>query len=208
MDVKAENLSFVNILSKGQYIVPDYQREYDWEDEEIDEFISDIEELDREEKYFIGHMVFEGDYNGFEFFVIDGQQRITTVTIMLCVIRDLLYALETLNSIKIADTMNSKYVFNTDKNGVLFPVLRNDMPYPILQAYVQSEPDKKNRNIKPHKSGEIKIVHAYDKFLKLFTGFTEAKLIEYRDKLFNLEIIFVAVKPSDETEKLTLTKSS
>ena len=84
MEVKAENVRFENVLIKGQFIIPDYQREFDWEEPELNEFLEDIIELNINDSHFIGHMVFEGDFNGTEFFVIDGQQRITTITILLC----------------------------------------------------------------------------------------------------------------------------
>lgn len=78
MEVKAENLRIENVLTKGQYFIPDYQREFDWADDELNEFIEDVLELEDEERYFIGHMVFEGDFNGTTFNVIDGQQRMSS----------------------------------------------------------------------------------------------------------------------------------
>jgi len=198
MDVKAENLLIENLFTKGQLIIPDYQREYDWDDLEIEEFINDIQESELDEKYFIGHMVFEGDFNGTKFDVIDGQQRITTITILLCVIRDLLYELKTTESIKLADAINIKYVFNTDKDGNEFEVLRNDMPYPILQTYVQSKPIEKDLRKKPSKSGERKIVNSYDKLKKIFCEKSVKELTTLRDKILNMEFIFVAVKKSED----------
>lgn len=158
MDVKAENLLLENLLTKGQFIIPDYQREYDWDDTEIDEFLDDLNDLEKDEKYFIGHMVFEGDFNGTKFSVIDGQQRITTTTILLCVVRDLLIQINSIPSIKLAEAIHNKYVFNKDKNGEDFEVLRNDMPYPILQAYVQSKFNEKDKRVKPHKKEKRKLL--------------------------------------------------
>jgi uncharacterized protein with ParB-like and HNH nuclease domain len=202
MDVKAENLLMENLLTKGQFIIPDYQREYDWDDSEIDEFLDDLEELEKDEKYFIGHMVFEGDFNGTKFSVIDGQQRITTATILLCAVRDLLIQINSESSIKLANAIHDKYVFNKDKNGNDYEVLRNDMPYPILQAYVQSKFNEKDKKVRPVKSGEKKIIKAYDKFQRLLSSWDQNSLIEYRDKLLNLEVIFVAVKESEDNEKV------
>jgi uncharacterized protein with ParB-like and HNH nuclease domain len=88
MNVEARSQIIENVLRKGQYIIPGYQREYDWTEENINEFLNDIKDSN-EKNYFIGHMVCEGNYNGATFEVIDGQQRITTITIMLSVIRDI-----------------------------------------------------------------------------------------------------------------------
>lgn len=86
MNVEARSQTIESILKKGQYIIPEYQREYDWTEENLNEFIQDINES-TEDNYFIGHMVCEGNYNGTSFKVIDGQQRITTITIMLSVFK-------------------------------------------------------------------------------------------------------------------------
>ena len=63
MKVDAQGMPIRKLLTDGKYIIPDYQREYDWEEEQISEFIDDINE-NNNESYFIGHMVFEGKRNG------------------------------------------------------------------------------------------------------------------------------------------------
>jgi len=77
------------------YVVPDYQREYVWEDKHVEAFIGDIYEEfssadDEQTDYFIGSIVVcsaaTGDTKTLE--LIDGQQRITTAYIALCAIRD------------------------------------------------------------------------------------------------------------------------
>ena len=35
MDVRAENITIENVLIKGQFFIPDYQREFDWAEEEL-----------------------------------------------------------------------------------------------------------------------------------------------------------------------------
>ena len=189
MNVEARSLLIENVLKKGQFIIPDYQREYDWTDENLDEFIGDIEDAEQE-KYFIGHMVFEGNFNGSKFKVIDGQQRITTITIMLCVLRDI-FSEKTLYNL--SDGLNDNFIFARDKDNNEYIILDNKMPYPVLQYRVQSKPGKKNKKIQPKKSGERKIIKAYEKFYKKWKELNEKTLKSLRDKILNLEIIFVAV---------------
>lgn len=199
MNVRAENMTISNIFKKGKFIIPDYQREYDWNKENLNEFFDDINELEKNEHYFIGHMVCEGDFNGNEFKVIDGQQRITTITIMLCTIRDIFYKIEKMN---LAQGIHENYIFSKDKDYKEYVILENKMPYPVLQKYVQNTPDKKDTLLKPVKSGEKKIIEAYKDFLDRIQTWTEDELIVLRDKLLNLEIIFVAV--SDEVDAFTI----
>ena len=70
---------------KNHYVVPDYQREYVWEETQVEQLISDIEgayETNSEKPYFLGMTVV---YNGGATLeLIDGQQRITTFFIVLC----------------------------------------------------------------------------------------------------------------------------
>lgn len=202
MEVEAFSQKISNVLSKGKFIIPDYQREYDWDESEINELLEDLEDIKADENYFIGHMVFEGKFTGNEFKVVDGQQRITTLTIMLSVIRDLFY-INSLNNL--GDGINDKYIFGKDVDNNPFVILENKMPYPILQSYVQSIPGKKDLTVKPIKSGEKKIMKAYDHFNTLFKNKTEQELKDLRDKILNLEVIFVAASDKVDAHSIFMT---
>jgi uncharacterized protein with ParB-like and HNH nuclease domain len=202
MEVEAFSQKISNVLSKGKFIIPDYQREYDWDESEINELLEDLEDVNSDESYFIGHMVFEGKFTGNEFKVIDGQQRITTFTIMLSVIRDLFYN-KNLNNL--GDGINDKYIFAKDVDNNPYVILENKMPYPILQSYVQSVPNKKDLTVKPVKSGEKKIIKAYDHFNSLFKNKLEEELKDLRDKILNLEVIFVAASDKVDAHSIFMT---
>lgn len=66
--------------------VPIYQREYDWEEDEIerllsdlDNYVDDIDKQDSNESYFTGAVILEkNEYPNNKFEVVDGQQRLTT----------------------------------------------------------------------------------------------------------------------------------
>lgn len=72
------------------YIVPDYQREYVWTDKEVHQLLEDIDEqLDAgsTREYFIGMVLVSPTKQKNQFEVIDGQQRLTTFFLLLCVLR-------------------------------------------------------------------------------------------------------------------------
>ena len=202
MKVEAHDMLVENLLRKGKFIIPDYQREYDWEDEHINELLEDIDETPIDENYFIGHMVFEGVFNGFEFKVVDGQQRITTLTILLSAIRDKFIELGETN---LAEAIHTTFIFGKDKNFTDYVVLENRMPYPLLQAYVQSKPNHKNTSVKPIKSGEKKIKNAYDKIIKHLSKLDRDNLIILRDKILKLEVIFVAASDQVDASSIFMT---
>ncbi|MHA1403965.1 MAG: DUF262 domain-containing protein [Candidatus Helarchaeota archaeon] len=76
--------------SDSFYQIPDYQRPYSWRDEEIDQLWDDLLTAfeSGSETYFLGPIILIQPKDKY-FEVVDGQQRLTTLTIMLCVIRDL-----------------------------------------------------------------------------------------------------------------------
>jgi hypothetical protein len=75
-----------------EFHIPDYQRPYAWESEQVIQLLEDlVDALDRggDEPYFLGSMVLVKDAGVPVADVIDGQQRLTTLTILLAVLRDL-----------------------------------------------------------------------------------------------------------------------
>ena len=74
------------------YIVPDYQREYVWKEKEVYQLLEDISDESSLSKqpYFIGTILVSpsDEINHFE--VIDGQQRLTTLFLLLCAMKCLL----------------------------------------------------------------------------------------------------------------------
>ena len=76
--------------SEFEFVIPDYQRPYRWGRDQVGQLLDDFEEtLDRADgdPYFMGSLVLVEV--GPHFDVIDGQQRLTTLTILLAVLRDL-----------------------------------------------------------------------------------------------------------------------
>lgn len=60
----------------GKLKVPNYQRAYAWESEQLNQFVSDMLEMKNKGNYYYGHFILEKTNNDFE--IIDGQQRLTT----------------------------------------------------------------------------------------------------------------------------------
>ncbi len=72
--------------------IPSYQRRYSWEEEQFEDLWRDLNDISQGGGHFFGTIVFmsgthvAGGTN--EIDIVDGQQRITTVSILLCAIRD------------------------------------------------------------------------------------------------------------------------
>ena len=86
---KPENQTISDLFScQAIYVIPNYQRQYSWVNEQLEELWSDLYESyinTPEECYFLGSIVVVDDGKGHHE-LVDGQQRITTLMIMLNVL--------------------------------------------------------------------------------------------------------------------------
>ncbi|MBI5234820.1 MAG: DUF262 domain-containing protein [Deltaproteobacteria bacterium] len=75
--------SFMDLIGNGKiHVVPRYQRDYSWNYEEWDDLWNDIEGIKTEKIHYMGYVVLQKTDDPLKFLVIDGQQRITTLSIL------------------------------------------------------------------------------------------------------------------------------
>jgi hypothetical protein len=123
------------------FLVPDYQREYVWKaDDQVEQFLTDIdneydENADQQESYFIGSIIIVKNKNKYD--VIDGQQRLTTITLTLCAIRDLLsnQELTELQKNHLNTVNNLLYSFDSDTEQLL---VRLELQYDESKGFLDS----------------------------------------------------------------------
>ncbi|WP_285015071.1 DUF262 domain-containing protein [Lactococcus garvieae] len=122
MKFEATGKSIKSILSEhDRLIIPRFQRDFSWDKRNYEEFLEDIlsqisyaNDTFIESNYFLGNMIFLGARNDKELEVIDGQQRLTTITILLAAIRNTLKELDNEYASRIATTIQDKYIINDD----------------------------------------------------------------------------------------------
>lgn len=68
------------LLSSSTFEIPQYQREYSWEKEEVEDFWSDLSNSINEDSYFLGLVILTDE--GQRKHVVDGQQRLVTLTLL------------------------------------------------------------------------------------------------------------------------------
>jgi hypothetical protein len=98
MELSAEQFSLSSLLGGGNKIrIPEYQRNYAWEATNIDQYFEDlVTVVESKEDHFFGPIVLLDEGN-LEYSVIDGQQRLTTTIMLLCLIRDRLHGMDNPN---------------------------------------------------------------------------------------------------------------
>ena len=82
--VQPQEFCINNIFYGTEYIIPIYQRNYAWTKYEIEQLLNDINDIpnDYKGKYYLGSLIVNQlGVNMFE--VIDGQQRLTTLYLLL-----------------------------------------------------------------------------------------------------------------------------
>ncbi|MCB9006099.1 MAG: DUF262 domain-containing protein [Ardenticatenaceae bacterium] len=114
--IESLDLNLAKIFSDF-YIVPSFQREYVWQEEQVEQLLNDIYDEYSDDgqasEYFIGSLVVCPSENDGVLELIDGQQRMTTSYLFLCAVRDHLAALkanslETLSKQIAATSMNDE----------------------------------------------------------------------------------------------------
>lgn len=152
MNVKPEYMSFGELFKNSNvFYTPTYQRDYSWEDEQIEQFCSDIQDALMKKKsgksceHFFGGVVCAqektfGSHRRIENLLVDGQQRLSTIVLFFSVIR------EVINNLNCEEAKDSEY--------------RNMILTDIYKYFYLDERD--NREIKKHV--RIKIGNADNEF--------------------------------------------
>lgn len=94
IDNNIAQLTVREFLSEGKYVIPIYQRNYDWGEREVLQLLEDISDYaknNNSQNYYIGYaVVFVRTVSGETYFeTIDGQQRLTTLTILASLLKNL-----------------------------------------------------------------------------------------------------------------------
>ena len=98
-DKQPKYYSIKELFSSDEYVIPIYQRNYDWEETHIAQLIQDIVDYivkskshnsESKPRYYIGSLIaYERKLEGSVIYeIIDGQQRLTTLTLLLIVIKN------------------------------------------------------------------------------------------------------------------------
>lgn len=129
--MKASPIQLNKFLQKQdtQFVIPIYQRNYDWSEEQCKQLLEDIMEVGRSPKdeakvHFIGSIVYvcNDEYTTDEieqYVIIDGQQRITTITLLLIA---LYHQAEELEDNKLAETIYEYYLINKNADDDSYKV--------------------------------------------------------------------------------------
>lgn len=188
---------------KDFYIVPDYQREYVWRaDHEVTQLLMDLYDefsSNKNKEYFIGTTVVF-DNNG-QKELIDGQQRTTTLFLMLCAFRNL-YALRGLPT-NVSDQLlqNVRYDEEGDEVSQLHLVLQYPDSETIIQQIVNRSPKRTATS-----ASAKRINDAYETIYKIIADNTEKDIDELKSLFmyFLRKLKFIQILTPDINDALKI----
>lgn len=166
-------MSFKEMIREKEIYVPNYQRTYSWEvarenekkKRQADLFLEDVmnhveNEAKVKENFYLGNFLYERD--GEKFAIIDGQQRLTTIIILLSVLNNLLKNEELKNII--------------DFNNIKFSTVKYDNE--DFQKYIFSNELDKFNNLKEFR--ESKVITNTESIRRVIEAY-----LYFKDKLVN-----------------------
>ncbi|WP_154569264.1 DUF262 and DUF1524 domain-containing protein [Helicobacter pylori] len=116
-------LNFIKDNQKNQLVIPIYQRVYSWEKEQCKQLWDDIIKIGGDDKmdgHFIGSILYVLDsitHSDNTLLIIDGQQRLTTITLLLTALRNHLSDEDEFLEKFSHQKIQNDYLINSDKDG-------------------------------------------------------------------------------------------
>ncbi|WP_120864050.1 DUF262 and DUF1524 domain-containing protein [Helicobacter pylori] len=123
--MKADAMKLLDFIGKSQekqFVIPIYQRLYSWKKEQCEQLWDDIIKIggnDKANGHFIGSILYVRDDNTHSspLLIIDGQQRLTTITLLLIALRDHLNDEDEFLEKFSHQKIQNRYLINSDKDG-------------------------------------------------------------------------------------------
>lgn len=197
--MKGSEVKLVSFMqgSDKRFVIPVYQRNYDWKTENCRQLYDDLIKVIRKgrKNHFFGSIVSVDDQNGGfnEHLVIDGQQRLTTVSLLLLAMHDLIEqgAVSQPKTLYLSEKILNEFLvdkYKDDETRIKLKPVKNDrLAFGRLfdkdkQYIVQS-------NI------TINYKYFYDRIRK-----EEITVDELYDAICRLEIISITLNPDDDPQ--------
>ena len=199
------NKTYRQLMGNGlRYEIPKFQRDYSWEAEHWDDLWQDIRALlaDEENEHYMGYLVLQTSNNK-EFQIIDGQQRLTTMSLLIlstlkCLKELVDSGIEAENNLKRKDSLLNSYIGYVDPVTLIsnnkLKLNRNSDDYYKQHLVLLKELPLRNTNSSEKQMREC-FNWYYDRIKKEFnTGESLAAFIDnIVDKLF-----FTVIEVTDQ----------
>jgi uncharacterized protein with ParB-like and HNH nuclease domain len=198
------------MVSGNKIFVPSYQRAYSWETETISNqpkkqtnvFLSDLEDYNKSKAntpYYFGHFLFEEKPKNL-YGIIDGQQRLTTIVIVLSA---LFARLKMLRPLSEEETQSLEDIV---KRGSAYKFDTVDYDKQLFKDYVIDQTKKNKDNLDTESAKRI--VSAFDFFTQYLSDKPEDYLVEMLNTITEASCSTHPVKSESEAIQMFIFQNN
>ncbi len=190
---EATLLEFFEQNQTNQFVIPIYQRLYSWKKEQCEQLWDDIIKIGGNDKmngHFIGSILYArvDDTHSSPLLIIDGQQRLTTITLLFIALRDR-------SSDEAKRKKMESYLINSNKDGnKKFKLILSKSDKDTLLSLID---ENKRKPSEP----SVKIVENFELFEKWISENTD-KLETIFKGLKKLMIVWIALEKGKDDPQL------
>jgi len=202
--IDAHDKSIRQVLDKVKYIVDFFQREYRWQRKHIEQLIDDLtikffanyeefherKEVQNYERYYLGPIVLSTKKDGLS--IIDGQQRLASVTLLLIYLNNLQKDRE--------DTVSIKDLIFSEK----YSVKSFNLQVEDRKECIESLYNRQDFNAKDKGESVQNIVERYKDIEELFPEELKNKALPYFIDWLIDNVVFVEIKTFSDEDAYTI----
>lgn len=195
MDGKATKLVKYLDGSDKRFVIPVYQRNYSWKLENCRQLYDDLVKLiiNKRDMHFFGSLVSVNNGKFEEYLIIDGQQRVTTISILLLAMHNILKEGKLVaEDPKLIDKVYNKYLvdeYDTSERRIKLKAVNKD--HEAFEKLFEGDPDE----FVPNSDITINYNYFYDRILK-----EEISIDDLFEAIKALMIINITVDEDDDPQ--------
>ena len=221
MSTVSETVSLNKLFSNSKFTIPEIQRDYAWDaKDQVKKLFEDLWKYSNITKheispqYFLGTVIVYSGHNDGSLQIMDGQQRITTITALMSAIKIHLERFEKRFFSQSIEGINLKEIIHQLEDDFLFDDINNvaaklqpktDESVRMINLMIRSngiDPSTNDKLVAKETSG-VKIINC----LKVFHNFIQEKIDEEHNDEEQLNLILNFYNVIRERVVLTFTKT-
>ena len=191
-------LKFISTSPTFEFRIPEYQRSYSWKAEQAEIFLDDLKRIikDGRKHQFFGNIICESDHS--KAIIIDGQQRITTILLMITAIYHLVKQRGPALSSQSIEKINGFLVRKSDEvdgaNNVKLKLRINTQDAEIFrQIYSDTITDENKKS---------NLYEVYESLLKGIKDSGSKDFFEFIDTLRYMQVALITLRENDDSPQM------
>lgn len=183
--------------NKTLFRIPVYQRNYDWSESNCNRLLDDIKTiLDTGEKHFLGTLVYmlsnDGGVTLLEYIIIDGQQRLITITLMLKALADVAKEMGAQEESEIESFLHNSYC---------------DEQYKVKLKPIKSDDDQFRAQLENRVDDIDKEGHIYGNYILIKNRILKwinsgASTLDILNAMHNLEVVAIILTKGEDDPQI------